>query len=244
MFIHYRTQGIILRKVDRGEYDQLFTVYTKEFGKIDVLGKGIRKISSKLRSGMEIFYLAEIEFIQGKTYKTLTDAILIDKFKNLRKSLPKLNVAHKVSGLLDNLIYSQEQEEKIWDLLLQALENLNSAAFKTKNLRLVYYYFFWNLILELGYSPELYGCAICRKNLEPKKIYFSQKEGGLICQDCFLKTKSGKDINPEIVKILRIILEKSWPTASRIKIEKEHLKPLNIIYKDYLSFILERDNVI
>ncbi len=34
MAIHYRTQGFILEKINRGEADQLFTVYTKDFGKL------------------------------------------------------------------------------------------------------------------------------------------------------------------------------------------------------------------
>lgn len=81
MFVHHRTKAIVLKKVDRKEADQLFTLYTEDFGKLTVLGRAIRKISSKLRSGIEIFYLSEIEFIQGKAYKILTDAVLIEKFE-------------------------------------------------------------------------------------------------------------------------------------------------------------------
>jgi DNA repair protein RecO (recombination protein O) len=104
MFLHYRTLGIFLKKEDWAEADQLFTVYTKDFGKLEILGKAIRKISSKLRSGAEIFYLSEIEFIQGKTHKTLTDAILIEKFENLKNNLNKLKVAYEISQVLDNLV--------------------------------------------------------------------------------------------------------------------------------------------
>ena len=76
-----------MKKEDRGESDRFFTVYTKEFGKLDILGKSIRKISSKLRAGMGLFSLSEIEFIQGKALKTLTDAILNEEFRNLNKNL-------------------------------------------------------------------------------------------------------------------------------------------------------------
>ena len=89
MFIHYRTQGFILKKIDRGEVDRIFTIYTKDFGKLELLAKAERKIQSKLRGGLELFYLSEIEFIQGKAHKTLTDAILIDNFKNLRGNLKR-----------------------------------------------------------------------------------------------------------------------------------------------------------
>ena len=91
MFVHYRTKGFVLKKECREEADQLFTLFTKDFGKLEVLGKAIRKISSKLRANIEVFYLTEVEFIQGKNQKILTDAILIEKFKNLRENLKKLS---------------------------------------------------------------------------------------------------------------------------------------------------------
>jgi len=80
MFTHYRTEGFILKKIDRGEADRIFTVYTRDFGKLDLLAKAERKIKSKLRGGLELFYLSDIEFIQGKTHKTLTDTILVENF--------------------------------------------------------------------------------------------------------------------------------------------------------------------
>lgn len=39
MFVHYRTQGIFLKKQDRGQADELFIIYTKDFGKLEILGK-------------------------------------------------------------------------------------------------------------------------------------------------------------------------------------------------------------
>ena len=249
MAVYYRTQGFIVKKTDRGEADQLFTIYTKDFGKLEILGKAIRKIKSKLRGGIELFYLSEIEFIQGKTYKTLTDAILIDKFENLRKSLRKLAIAYKISEVLDNLVKGQEPDESLWNLLNETFQKLNTsgtrrAGVKPITYNLIYHYFLWNLLSILGYQHELYNCAICQKKLIPEKLYFSSKEGGIICQSCFKKIKlgkpsqilqnktwAGKEVKPETVKILRIILEKNWLTLSKLKIEKDFLKELASISK-------------
>jgi len=233
MFVHYRTKGLIFKKEDRGEANQLFTIYTKDFGKLEILGKAIRKTSSKLRSGADIFYLSEIEFIQGKAHKTLTDAILIEKFKNLRKDLKSLQIAYKISEVLDSLVRGQEPDEKIWQLLNEVFQKLNNLKLET-----IYYYFLWNLLSILGYQLELYHCGFCQKKLLPEKLYFNPKEGGIICQNCYKKLKSGKEINSESVKILRIILEKNWPTLSRLKFEKNYFKPLKMISTNYLSFIL------
>ena len=234
MFVHYRTKGIILKKVDRREVDQLFTLYTRDFGKLEILGKAIRKISSKLRAGMEIFYLSEIEFIQGKAYKTLTDAILVEKFENLRKDLKKLNIAYKISDTLDNLIKGEEADERIWNLLLEVFKKLNNCQIvKLSNCQILYYYFFWKLISILGYEPELYSCVVCQKKLKPEKLYFSKEEGGVICKNCFLKEKTAKEINPNTVKILRILLGKDNKILFRLKVKNEEielLKKLSDLY--------------
>ena len=37
MAVHYRTYGFLLKKTDRGETDQLFNIYTKDFGKLEIL---------------------------------------------------------------------------------------------------------------------------------------------------------------------------------------------------------------
>jgi len=241
MFVHYRTKGLILKKDNLREADQSFTIFTKDFGKIDVLGKGIRKVPSKLRAGIEAFYFSEIEFIQGKIYKILTDAVLIDKFKNLRKSLKKLNIAYKISELLGDLIYRQESEKRIFDLLLKTFQKLDKSDLDTKEPELIYYYFFWKLILILGYGPELHQCVVCQRTLKPEKLYLNSQEGGIICQNCFLKVKLGKEISPEIIKILRIILERDWKTVFRIKTERKHLKLLKEASRDYLSFVSENN---
>jgi DNA repair protein RecO (recombination protein O) len=240
MFLRYRTLGFVFKKEERGEADQVFKVFSKDFGRVEILGKGIRKISSKLRSGMEIFYLSEIEFVQGKIYKTLTDALLIEKFKNLRKSFKRLSIAYQICEVLDKFIKGEERDERIWNLILETFKNLNNPNLQFAVCNLQYYYFFWNLISFLGFRPEIYFCPICQKKLEPKRIYFSKKEGGVICENCFQKTGEGERISKRIVKILRIFFEKDIQFLRRIKIDKEDFGKLRKISEDYSNFLFEK----
>ena len=80
-------------------------------------------------------------------------------------------------GGRDDLVAKEEKDEKIWELLNEVFEKLNDCKLKAENCKLIYYYFFWNLVSFLGYQPELRDGAIC-----------------------------GKKINVDIFKILRIIL--------------------------------------
>ncbi len=239
MFTRYRTQGFILEKTDAGEADRLFTVYTKDFGRLELIARSVRKIQSKLRAGLEIFYLSEIEFIQGKIQKTLTDAVLIDGFKNLRKDLVRLFIARRISEVFNGLIKGQEPDEKLWHLLSEVFKALDDKNLKTEACNLLYHYFVWNFLSLLGYRPDLYHCSLCRERLMPDGIYLSLKEKSLICGRCQKKTGQEKLLvfPADTVKIIRVLLKKDWALAKRLKIKDKDFASLKIISDHYLRQI-------
>ncbi len=255
-FTRYRTKGFIIKKEDKGEADQIFSVFTEDFGKLPILGKGIRKITSKLRPAADLFYFSEIEFIQGKAYKTLTDAILIDKFKNLKENLQRLNQALQIADSLDSLTGKEEKDDAVWQLLLSVFQRLNTPhqnkVFEGEwKLEIIYYYFLWNLFSLLGFKPELFSCPICREKLLAETFYFVPKEGGVVCWRCLKKIKKEiKETSPhaknfsvgisvDTVKILRIFLSKNWKILPRLKIIKAERKNLKEISELYLAFLKE-----
>ncbi len=126
MTTHYRSLGLILDKRDFREADRFFTVFTKDFGKIEALARGERKIKSKLRGGLELFYLSEIEFVQGRRWKILVDASLADNFNKIRRDLSKIETASKIAEVSTELIRGQEQDLQLWNLLLKSFYHLNS----------------------------------------------------------------------------------------------------------------------
>lgn len=154
MFIHYRSQGFVLAKKDRGEADQLFTVFTRNFGKLEVLARAVRKITSKLRPGVELFYFSEIAFIQGRVYKTLTDVVLLDKLSYLRHNLEHLVLAYKIAEVFDKLITGQEKDEALWELLKGTFDKLNRPMSEPADRKILYRFFLQQLSVILGYGPE------------------------------------------------------------------------------------------
>lgn len=251
-FTHYRTKGIFLKKEDRGEADQVFTLFTEEFGKVRVLARGIRKITSKLRAGADVFYFSEIEFIQGKQYKTLTDAVLIDKFEGLRQSPGRLEAAYKVADVLDCLTAGGQGDVRIWNLLHQTLQALFRSDVNNVNnankdcLGLTSTYFLWNLFGVLGYGPELYNCACCRRKLLPETFFFVPQEGGVVCWQCFQKKNSPPepwcDISVGTVKVLRFFLREPLDIAERLKIQSRDQENLQNVTGLYLNFLKQTNN--
>ena len=139
-----KTEAIILKKADLGEVDQLLTIYSKEFGKIQVLAKGTKKLESKLRCHIEPFSYSHLILIEGKSFRIVKDAILMDQFLPMRKDLEKIKIIYQIAKLVDELIVGEEKDEEIWNLLISAFRDreLNVKNFQD------------NLLKLLGYDPE------------------------------------------------------------------------------------------
>jgi DNA repair protein RecO (recombination protein O) len=235
MTLKYRTRGFIFKKAERGDSDRVFSVFTDDFGRLDIFAKAIRKVNSKLRGGIDVFFMSEVEFVQGKNKKTLTDAVAIKKFDNVSRDIEKFKIANGVGEILDNFIRGEEKDKDIFNLLNDVFIKLNDEGLKTKKYSLVYHYFLWNTLSLLGYRSEVNKCASCGEKLTPLDVYFSGKEGGVICKKCLGKDKFAKKINSDIVKILRIILLKDWQTLSRLIIEPTSQKLLSEVSENAIS---------
>ena len=56
----YRAQGIVLRHVEVGEADRILTLYTLEYGKVQAIAKGVRKLRSRKAGHLEPFSRVEL----------------------------------------------------------------------------------------------------------------------------------------------------------------------------------------
>ena len=216
------TEAFVLKKRERGEADQNITLYTKEFGKIDLLGKGIRKIDSKLKSGIDEYSKIYIEFIETSKRKTLVEAKNISKFLSFKKE-GKIELIEKIKELVDNLIKEEEKDIKIWLLL----KNVFFEKEKIKNYSIIYYYFFYNFISYLGYKPNINNCFVCQKKLKLEEIYFLE-EKGFIDYNC---SKSKDRVLPETIKLIKFFLENDLREVKKIKTDNINFFSLENISK-------------
>ena len=237
MTTRYKTRVFVFKKMDRNEADRVFSVFAEDYGRLDIFAKAIRKTTSKLRSGIDKFFVSDIEFIQGKSRKTLTDATAVKNFNNVVQSLEASKIANGIGKILDNLIKGEEKDKEIFELLEEVFCELDSNASKKRYI-LLYYYFLWNVLSLLGYRPQVDECSVCHGALNQSNIYFSDKIGGVICKNCLGHDLKSKKINSDIVKILRIIFKNDWVTLSKLKIELVSQKLFTKISSDYYSYIL------
>lgn len=241
MTTQYKTHGLVFKQEDGLESDRNFSIFTYDFGRLEVSGKAIRKITSKLRGNIELFSLSEVEFVQGKTKKILTDTLFLKKFKNIPQVPEKLSIAYNISNVLDIFLRGQQRDDKIWDLLIHVFEKLNSDLLQNKQCQLLYYYFVGNFIAILGYGLELSKCAVCGQDLNPENLYFSNREGGAMCGKCAGSHTDSVKITSATVKMLRLILKKDWQTLKRLKADAASQISLEVL-EEYVRYVSDNNS--
>lgn len=141
----YKTEGIILKRTNFSEADRILTIFTKHYGKIKVLAKGVRRINSRRGGNVELFNHATLFLTEGKTFDILTEAQVINSFRGLRGELEKIGKAYYACELVDRLCAERQENRQAYELLLgqfsaisdQPSSKVDLREFETKLLKLL-----------------------------------------------------------------------------------------------------------
>ena len=126
---YHTTEGIVLNKIPYGEYDALYDIYTKGFGKIRARAQGIKKEGAKLKGHLEPLSLVRVTFVLGKHGERLTHATMILFFESMRQSKEKLFAGLRIAALLCEKSFPGQKDEHLWDLLLESMLVLDEGEF-------------------------------------------------------------------------------------------------------------------
>ena len=235
----YNARGIIIRHQNWREADKLLSIYSEEYGKIKVLAKGARKITSKLAGSLEPLILTKVMVARGKNNDTVVGSDVITNFKNTKNSLTKVWLAGWFCHLVNSSTKEHQKDARIFQLLLESLHYIEAPEIRANKLPLVKLYFIWRYLVSLGYQPELYKCQACGQQIPPGPNYFSNKRGGVICMSCHHGLKEGRPISENAMKVLRLIYTSSLQEAGRLKLAKELESELSSLTEDFLNYMLE-----
>ena len=125
----YTTEGIVLKKLDVWEADALYAIYTRDYGKIRVLARGIRKEEAKLRGHLEPYSLSAIRFVIGRGGEKLIAASLVSYWNNLRSREATLRLAAAVVRAVDEQCFAGERDDNLWELLHGSVAALDRDIF-------------------------------------------------------------------------------------------------------------------
>lgn len=145
----YFSEGIVLARKNWGEADRILVVYSKHFGKLRLLAKGVRKPKSRKRGHIEVFSRMKFSTTRGKGLDIITEAEIIDNYLDVRKDLKKIAVCYFLMETIGRVVHDEEKNELLYAKLLESLEELKQSSY-LKTLRNEFIY---DVLVILGFWP-------------------------------------------------------------------------------------------
>lgn len=233
----YRCDAIVLRRLDLGETDRILTLLTDRFGKIRVIGKGIRRPTARFGPHLELFSATRLMLSRGRELDVITGAETLELHANLRSDLDALGVASHCAELVDRFLADRDENRAVYRLLSAALAHLDSGLPPNRIAR----WFELGLLGLMGVRPELFSCVVCDQPVAAEPNRFSIRLGGVLCADHADRDTSAPLLSLGAQKVLRLLLRGEVEPFMRLSLSDAVLDELEEVLTAFIKHQLERD---
>jgi DNA repair protein RecO (recombination protein O) len=233
----YKTPAIVLHSIPYAEVDKIITLYTLDFGKIKGIAKGAKRSRKRFGNTLEIASYIHASFFEKETSTLvrLNHCDLIRPFAGLRGDIHKLAWASYFLELVNQMTAEKIRNKALFQLLIVFLSFIDQGLLKEEIQRI----FEIRLLAHLGYQPRFEPCTRCQHGLAGGNVFFSPKEGGVLCPSCAVNLPGLTPISLGTIKTL--LHAQSIPLAQvrRISFSPQSLREsrdiLSLFLKQYLG---------
>jgi DNA repair protein RecO (recombination protein O) len=176
----YKARGIVLRARSLGEADKIYTLFTIERGKLDAVGKGVRRQKSQLAGRLEFTSEVALTMHRGRNLDVITSAEIVREHWAAIVDPAAFATAHLIVELVDAFSEPDLAQPEVYALLRGALHALCAAPDPA---RLVPR-FSLRLLGALGFGPASEACVRCGDPFAEHRAFADLEAGGLACERC------------------------------------------------------------
>ena len=149
----FKTTGIVLKESPLGENGKLLVFFTKDYGKISVVAKGVKKTGSSLVQLSQLFAYSNLELYKGNSnLYTLTGGTLVEPFCGLADDYERISAASEIVVNLLKVIQEDLPDVDTLRLLLNSLHYISTGKRPTDFVVIV---FLLKMLQFQGVVPEI-----------------------------------------------------------------------------------------
>lgn len=215
-----KTQAIVLRKYDYSESSHVLSVFSADFGRIQLLAKGSRRVKRKRMPGfLDHLTRARIVYIPkpGDALCTLTEFEILDDYKTIRRDLRRLANAFLTIEILDRAGQADQADPGLYSLAAHILGELDHCSRASIDALMIA--FEMRFLERLGFGLVLDRCVVTGKpRAQCRATRFSATLGGLVDGAERGADPYARRFSPSLPAILDALARGSWNAARRTRL--------------------------
>lgn len=234
--MYLKVQALVLRVTTYNDTDALLTVLTRDYGKLTVKARGLRRKNSPLIAPCQLLAFGEFTLFEYRGMYTINEAQSVELFTQLRKDLTKLSLGTYFAQVAELLSQEDMPNPELLSLVLNCLYGLSALDMAENKVKAV---FELRCACIAGYTPDLYGCCRCG-NPMPERFDLSQ--GHLECNTCRNAESGGirMPITRGVLDAMRYICGCDQKRLFAFQAGESTLEDLCNVTESYLTTQLER----
>lgn len=235
-----RYNAIVLRKKEVGETDRLYTLYTLEQGKVQLVAKGVRKSEAKLAGQLETLMQGLVIVVKGRGTGKIAGAVAEKNFLHLRTDVDILKRVLETASIFERLVEWDEPDAELFQLLATYLALADDLARESKEdkIPLLTGGFLFQLFAHLGYRIETGTCAVSGERLQSgEQHFFSPSAGGILAGEHGRDTHHAFPVSENTVKLIRLFLGNRLEALPRIQAKPRELREIQQVATKFFQWI-------
>jgi len=232
-----KTEAIVLKTFDFRETSRIATFFSRDYGKVSGVLKGIRRDPRKFGSSLERFSVNDIVYYQYRNSELhlISQCDLKEFYWPVRQDLKKSLAAHYVLDLVNGVMPLEDKNLQVYALVKDVLRSLQTAH----DVNTMIYFFQVKILLYSGFKPHLDTCVKCRRPIKAL-ARFSLNDGGLICGHCRITDSIVHYISPGTIASILHIEKNKWEKCLRLKLPRKVQQELKYTLNHFLMYHLGR----
>lgn len=219
-----KVEGIIVSEIPYGDTSKIIKLFTKEYGMIGVMCKGVKTMKSRFRAlTIKFTYGSFCIYYKEDKLSILKDVDILDDFKTIKNDILLISYLNYLTELTTQ-VYKQNNDSCLYDLYLSGIKKMNANLNPLVIIN----------ILELKYLPflgvglELDACILCGN--KTNIVTLDADEGGYICKNCYTNQIV---VSSKTVKMVRMYYYVELDSVNELKISEEVVKEINFFINRY-----------
>ena len=231
----FSTEGVILNTVDFGDFNRVVTLYTKDFGKLEVNAYGCRKARSPLSGAIQMFNRINAEISEGVQVDSIRDATVLEFYNNLRTDIERMSYAAIFFEVVNKMTLPKIFESGVYDLLINGLDALNK-----KNPQIAALIAIAKFMEFTGFQLNFKSCVRCgKKIIDDASLSF--EDGGAVCESCSHGAVKGCEYPAQLRSTIETFLNFDWSAGKQINFSARQVQSAQKIFFYYVQNVLGKE---
>lgn len=158
-----KLSGFIVKTQDLGEADLLLTFFTKHHGKVRMLAKSAKKMTSRLSSRLQPYSEVEVAMVGNGGLPKLISAEILNQYSGLLRSQHHIHSIMVMQELVLRSLADEQPNLVLYQLYHDTMKSLESV--EEQAVEVVLAIFFTKALEAIGLSPRLLENPPASQNL-------------------------------------------------------------------------------